>query len=278
MKQSSSPPPAPQPPISHSTQLRSASLDPAPREHAKADGRRVVTASPGLKWDGYDAYLFDIDGTLLRAQGGVHNDAFPESVLQVMHQAISLDKVLLHGNTDSRILAQAFEHAGIDRSIWLPHREAIHERMWTIVDQRRGQMQITVMPGIRESLEHLRTLGRVLGTATGNLELIGWLKIELAGLRDYFTFGGFSDAHEERAAMIAAAAAMARQQAGETASVCVVGDTPADIAAARANNLPVIAVATGAYSMDDLLMDEPEIAAESMQALLDAAAVAGAPE
>ena len=233
---------------------------------------RVVLATPGLHWDAFDAYLFDIDGTLLRAQGGVHNDAFPESVRQVMGQKISLDQVLLHGNTDSRILAQAFEHAGIARDSWLPHRQAIHDCMWTIVDQRRSEIQILHMPGIRESLDHLKKLNRVLGTATGNLERIGWLKIELAGLRDYFTFGGFSDHHEERAAMIGAAAALARAQAGEHASVCVVGDTPADIAAARANDLPVIAVATGAYTVDELLESKPDIAATNMQALLSSTA------
>ncbi len=238
-----------------------------------AVGSRVVLAKPGLQWDAFDAYLFDIDGTLLRAQGGVHNDAFPASVRQVMGREISLDKVLLHGNTDSRILAQAFEHAGIPRDAWLPYRDEIHQRMWTIVDQRRGDIQIVMMPGIRESLEHLRKLGRVLGTATGNLERIGWLKIELAGLRDYFTFGGFSDHHEDRAAMIGAAAELARLQAGAKAAVCVVGDTPADIAAARANHLPVIAVATGAYSVDDLLACEPDIVCTNMQALLDTIAV-----
>ena len=235
----------------------------------KKTDAQVVLATPGLRWDAFDAYLFDIDGTLLRAQGGVHNDAFPESVRQVMGREISLDRVLLHGNTDSRILAQAFEHAGVNRNSWEPYRQAIHDRMWTLVDQRRDQIQIVMMPGIRESLDHLQKLGRVLGTATGNLELIGWLKIELAGLRDYFTFGGFSDAHEERAAMIGAAAAMARSQAGDDASVCVVGDTPADIAAARANHLPVIAVATGAYTVEDLLECKPDIAATNMQALLD---------
>ena len=233
------------------------------------DDPQVALCKAGLRWDGFDAYLFDIDGTLLRAQGGVHNDAFPDSVRDVMGEEISLDQVVLHGNTDSRILAQAFEHAGISRDRWLPYREAIQQRMCSLVEARRGAMQITVMPGIRESLDHLQGLNRVLGAATGNLEAIGWTKIELAGLRDYFTFGGFSDAHEDRAAMIDAAATLARAEAGTRATICVVGDTPADVAAARANNLPVIAVATGVYSIDELLTCKPEIAATTMQALLE---------
>jgi phosphoglycolate phosphatase-like HAD superfamily hydrolase len=229
---------------------------------------QVVFADPALHWDAFDAYLFDIDGTLLRAQGGVHNDAFPESVRQIMAREVSLERVLLHGNTDSRILAQMFEHAGIERAEWEPHQPAIFARMAALVEARRDFMDIRIMPGVREALEHLRSLHRVLGVATGNLELIGWLKIELAGLRDYFVFGGFSDRYEDRGKLIAAAAASAREKAGPAASVCVVGDTPADISAAKVNQLPVIAVATGAYSLEALLEHRPDIATVSMQALL----------
>ena len=233
-------------------------------------GHRVVFSDSALRWDAYDAYLFDIDGTLLRAMGGVHNDAFPESVRQITGHAISLDRVLLHGNTDTRILAQAFEHAGIERDVWEPHKAEIYDRMRTLVEERRKHIEIIVMPGIRDALEHLQMQGRLLGVATGNLESIGWLKIELAGLRDYFSFGGFSDAYEDRGALIGAAARLARSKAGASGTVCVVGDTPADIAAARFNRLPVIAVATGNYSIDELLTHRPEIAARTMQDLLDA--------
>ena len=74
--------------------------------------------------------------------------------------------------------------------------------------------------------------------------------------------------------MIGAADRLARQHAGPDSSVCVVGDTPADIAAAKVNGLPVIAVATGAYSLDDLLKHQPDIATTSMQALLESTTTA----
>jgi hypothetical protein len=37
--------------------------------------------------------LFDIDGTLLHAHGGVHYDAFCSSVLAVMGHSLSIDAV-----------------------------------------------------------------------------------------------------------------------------------------------------------------------------------------
>jgi phosphoglycolate phosphatase-like HAD superfamily hydrolase len=229
---------------------------------------QIVQANPSLTWDSFDAYLFDIDGTLLRAAGGVHNDAFPDSVREVTGHEVSLERVFLHGNTDTRILAQMYEDAGVARHVWEPYREDLLKRMATLVHARQERMEILVIPGIRESLENLRSLHRTLGVATGNLELIGWLKIELGGLRGYFDFGGFSDQYEDRGLLIGAAAAQARRIAGPQSTVCVVGDTPADIAAARANDLPVIAVATGAYSIDQLLEHQPDIATTSMLALL----------
>jgi phosphoglycolate phosphatase-like HAD superfamily hydrolase len=50
--------------------------------------------------------------------------------------------------------------------------------------------------------------------------------------------------------------------------VCVVGDTPSDIAAARANSLPTIAVATGVYSYQALLQHQPEVCTTTLEALL----------
>jgi phosphoglycolate phosphatase len=98
--------------------------------------------------------------------------------------------------------------------------------------------------------------------------MIGWIKIEEAGLREWFRFGGFSDRFPIRAELIGQAARKARDLAGEGAHVCVVGDTPRDIEAARANSLPVIAVATGSYSFDVLLEQKPDVCATSLAALL----------
>jgi phosphoglycolate phosphatase-like HAD superfamily hydrolase len=68
--------------------------------------------------------------------------------------------------------------------------------------------------------------------------------------------------------MIADAAKQARAIAGHQATVCVVGDTPFDISAAKVNGLPTIAVATGHFSFDDLLEHKPEVCVSTLEALL----------
>jgi phosphoglycolate phosphatase-like HAD superfamily hydrolase len=129
-------------------------------------------------------------------------------------------------------------------------------------------MDLVRMPGIEETLNHLAHRGALLGVATGNLEMIGWIKIEQAGLREWFRFGGFSDHFPIRSELIGQAANKARDLAGKGASICVVGDTPRDIEAARANFLSVIAVATGRYSFDELLKYQPEVCASSLADLM----------
>jgi phosphoglycolate phosphatase-like HAD superfamily hydrolase len=129
-------------------------------------------------------------------------------------------------------------------------------------------MNVVRMPGVEETLDYLARRGALLGIATGNLEMIGWIKVERAGLREWFRFGGFSDQFSIRSEVIGQAAQKAREMAGKGASICVVGDTPRDIEAARANFLSVIAVATGKYSFDELLQHQPEVCTSSLAGLM----------
>ena len=69
----------------------------------------------GFAWDAQDAYLFDIDGTLLRSRDRVHMDSLPASVREVMGIEVSLEGVSLAGNTDTSILREACALAGIPR-------------------------------------------------------------------------------------------------------------------------------------------------------------------
>ena len=93
------------------------------------------------------------------------------------------------------------------------------------------------MPAVEETLKYLAGKGALLGLGTGNLEMVGWTKIERVGLREWFHFGGFSDRNEVRSAMVADAAAQARKllsaRPDTFLKICVVGDTPRDIQACQ---------------------------------------------
>ncbi len=230
-----------------------------------------IAIEPGFEWDGQDAYLFDIDGTLLRSRDRVHFESVAEGVKRVTGFEVSMAGIALHGNTDTAILREACSRAGISADALEPQIAAILDAMCASVVERRHELDPILMPGINEALRHLANRGALLGVATGNLEMIGWIKIEAAGLREWFRFGGFSDHFPVRSELIGHAAEKARALAGPGASICVVGDTPRDIEAARANHLAVIAVATGHFDFDALHACKPDVCATSLSDLLDTA-------
>jgi phosphoglycolate phosphatase len=227
-----------------------------------------VEIIPGFVWDAQDAYLFDIDGTLLRSRDRIHVDSFVSSVQRVTGFEVTLAGIVLHGSTDTAILREACHQAGIPPGVLEAQTGAILDAMCAQVAEKRQSMDLVRMPGVEDALRHLAARGALLGVATGNLELIGWIKVEQAGLREWFRFGGFSDNFPVRSELIGHAAGKARELAGANASICVVGDTPRDVEAARANNLPVIAVATGRYSFDELHELHPDVCTTSLADLL----------
>ena len=144
----------------------------------------------------------------------MHFDSFAASVQRVTGFEITLAGILLHGSTDTAILREACRQAGIPAEVLEERIDAILEAMRNSVAERRHELDLVLMPGVEEVLHHLARKGALLGVATGNLETIGWIKIEQAGLREWFRFGGFSDHFPVRAELIGHAAGKARELAG----------------------------------------------------------------
>ncbi len=221
-------------------------------------------------WDAFDAYLFDIDGTLLECKDLVHYSAFCEVLGAIAGRQLTLEGVVAHGNTDIGILRDALKLAGISDERWRPNIDSIRQAMSDFVRAREVDLCIQVLPYVHEVLAHLCARKGVLGVATGNLQSIGTLKLKRAGLLNYFSFGGWSDAFECRSDVFREAVRTAKALAGAGASICVIGDTPADIQAARQNHLPVIAVATGIYTADRLTAELPDACLHSLGELTGA--------
>ncbi len=218
-------------------------------------------------WDGFQAYLFDIDGTLLNCQDAVHYFAFCDALTGVAGRPVNLDGVVAHGNTDEGILRDAFTLAEVDEAYWRGRMAEVREQIGAQVEANRSELRIDVLPGARRVLEHLRERGAVLSTATGNLTRVGEAKLKECDLRGFFDLSGYSDGCETRAEVFRRALARVREDVGADASVCVVGDTPADVTAAHAHGLEVIAVATGIYSREELEREGPELCIDSLLAL-----------
>ena len=127
------------------------------------------------------------------------------------------------------------------------------------VEDNAAHLRPELCPSIRELIHELHTHQKLLGVASGNLERIGWAKLRACGLRHYFSFGTFSDRNEKRDDIFAYGIQQASERLTPAAKVYVAGDTPADIASAKANGVPVIALATGIYETHELMAYAPEM-------------------
>jgi phosphoglycolate phosphatase len=206
-----------------------------------------------------DICIFDIDGTLLNSRDAVHYFAFLNAIREVFKVEANTDGIHMHGNTDIGILRAVATRAGIPEVALEAELSRIISRMCSEVEANSKDLRPELCPSVRELVTSLHDRGKILGVATGNFESIGWAKLRAAGLRDYFTFGAFSDPHETRQAIFQHALTLAHKVLPD-ASVVIFGDTPADISAARATGIPVIALATGIFPLAELERHSPDAA------------------
>ncbi len=117
-----------------------------------------------------------------------------------------------------------------------------------------------VLPGAAAALGALRERGASYGLCTGNVAGGARVKLAQGGLDRYFEWGpdaiaGFAADGEARERVVAAALRRAAARLGRAVApgeALVVGDTPRDVSAAHAVGCPVLAVATGRYSAEEL--------------------------
>lgn len=217
-----------------------------------------------------DAYLFDIDGTLLNSRDGVHYNAFHAAVREVYGIDSRIDGVPVHGNTDLGILRAVVRRAGLSDAEFASKLPAAIECMCAEASRNAAGMAPQLCPSIRELLTALRAASKLLGVVSGNLEPIGWLKLEAAGVKKFFAFGSFSGRRELRREIFAHGLEEVRRRLGGSARACFVGDTPADIEAARLVGSPILAVATGIFTRADLQAHAPDACVACCSDLLEA--------
>ena len=100
-----------------------------------------------------------------------------------------------------------------------------------------------------------------IGLLTGNIRLGAEIKLTHFRLWHYFELGAFGDDHEDRNQLAVIARTQGRRRLNADLrgdQILVVGDTPLDIACARAIEAKVLAVATGRYELEQLKPHQPD--------------------
>ena len=205
--------------------------------------------------------LFDIDGTLVSGATDAHRDAMHEAIT-IVH-SVDATRVLGRppapaGRTDPEIARAILLDAGVSAERIDDRADAVREQCCRAYARLCPEdLHETVLPGVQNLLERLSARREVkLALLTGNYEAVARLKLARAGIGRYFPGGegAFGSDAEDRAAL----PAIARRRAGAVGEphprelTIVIGDTPRDIACARADELPCLAVATGPFTAEQL--------------------------
>ena len=201
--------------------------------------------------------LFDLDGTLLWTDGAGRR-AIHRALVDVLGTPGPIEGFRFDGRTDGEIVLRLAEGAGI------AHTEAL---LASVLDRyvaclreeiAKPAQRTTVYPGVRELLDALEARADcVLGLLTGNVSEGAGLKLASGGLAfGRFRIGAFGSDSAHRPDLPAVAQRRAQEELGldlRGHDIVIVGDTPADVTCGNGIGARAIGVATGSFSVEQLM-------------------------
>ncbi len=203
--------------------------------------------------------LFDIDGTLITS-GGAGEHALRLGIKDRFEIDEDFEGIEIAGRTDSGIARQFFaKHSlpdtpGNTASFF----EGYLDHLALLLPKKEGRL----LPGIIELLDALSARPDVvLALLTGNLARGAELKLTHYGVWDYFEFGAYADDHHDRNQLGHFARTRACERHGidfPPERIYILGDTPHDIACARAIGATAVAIATGQFTRAQLAEHAPD--------------------
>jgi phosphoglycolate phosphatase-like HAD superfamily hydrolase len=208
--------------------------------------------------------LWDIDGTLMRSTGqGAYKEYFSRTMRRIFGSAGKLDEIQASGMTDTQIIYEALRDEGLTPERIFAAKEnllEIFKSEMTEVLEKNGE-PYEVLRGAREILAETEKNPLFINALlTGNLSVAAEIKLKSVNLWHYFenapnAFGEISHDRRELAAEAGKLFKAFYKFDFKPAQFVVIGDTPNDIACARAFGAKVVAVATGRNQMRESLAE-----------------------
>ena len=200
--------------------------------------------------------LWDIDGTLIDMRGGAA-DKHAQAFATALGMPVPANPVTA-GKTDGQIMAEIA--AALDVPLTPELLTAMYAELTAITAAELALQSAEPTPGVVRFITETTALGWRQGLLTGNIPDRALIKLASAGLTDYLDPAvSFTGQHPQPRTELGRQAAAALDSAGRSGPCIVIGDTPLDIAAARAGGFAVLAVATGNFDVLALEAYEPDL-------------------
>jgi phosphoglycolate phosphatase-like HAD superfamily hydrolase len=202
--------------------------------------------------------LFDLDGTILHARHTPGQVPFDLAMRDAFDVDVELARMRPDGKTDPVIAAELLALAGAAIAIDAPALARLERALAVRLAEAIacGATRVEAVPGVRAVLEAFADDPRFASAVlTGNLVGAAELKLRAADLARFFAVGAFGSDDALRAALPDVARRRFRDHTGHdvTRRDCVIiGDTPLDHAAAVANGMPAVLIATGRSPFSEL--------------------------
>jgi len=213
--------------------------------------------------------LFDIDGTLVTTPG-CGRRALERAFTLRYGQTGVLTGIRFDGMTDRGIvrgglatIGEVAEGPAAETAI-----DAILADYVPFLEEEIAQVQLTLHRGARDVVDAVSgRAGVAVGLGTGNIRPGARAKLAPLGVFDRFAFGGFGCDHEDRHVILRLGAERGAATLGVPHAACrvvVIGDTPRDVAGARAIGAECVAVAGARFTRDELVAAGAACAVESL--------------
>ncbi|MCX6394011.1 MAG: haloacid dehalogenase-like hydrolase [Solirubrobacterales bacterium] len=203
--------------------------------------------------------LWDVDGTLVSGAAQAHGRALEIATAEAIGREVpTVQSIDPGGRTDREIIRVLAGEAGVDAEEFAPLADRVITKAVEIYGATvEPDLTHCVLPSVSELVSGLSPRDDlVMGLVTGNIDRVAALKLGAAGISRHFDFeaGAYGSDHEDRAVLpgIARARATRGRAAWPRERTVIIGDTPRDIACARADRVGVIAVATGPHQASAL--------------------------
>ena len=211
--------------------------------------------------------LFDIDGTLLLS-GGAGRRALEKALKQTYKIDNGMSGIKLGGRTDPQIIRLALTLQGKEKELKVKGSDDLFKNYIVFLkDELATNTNFRVLPGALKLVSSLnQKTDSLIGVATGNTEVGARMKLDRAGLSNFFSFGGFGSDAESRTDVIrkAISRGLKKITPDKPRTIFSIGDTPRDIIHGKKAGTCTLAVATGSYSLSELKACKPKLAVESL--------------
>lgn len=216
--------------------------------------------------------LFDVDGTILTTFGQA-KEAFRVALKEIFGTEGSIDAFSWSGKLDPVIVFELMKGAGFEESFINQRVDDALRLYEKILEKNIIPEKVIIKEGIKEALEDLsKNENFILGLCTGNTPQGARIKLSSVNLWNYFKIGAYGTDGKLREELPPIAKARAENLFNlkiNKEDIYVIGDAPADITSAKANNFVSIAVSSGFHKKEELEKHKPNLLIENFKIHFD---------